>query len=126
VIEWEVYPEVVAEVSNDSLEVFEVVSPEIYYVTFKKDNEIHKAKLNKEGKLIESKKSLTEEKIPKAVTESLANSVYKDWTVISEKEEIKNVAEKEALYRIVVQKDNKKHILYFEKSGKIAKILTPA
>ncbi|MDB5273230.1 MAG: hypothetical protein JWO58_1597 [Chitinophagaceae bacterium] len=125
IIEWETAPEYIVESRNDTTEIFEVVDPEIYIVTLKKDNELTKAKLHRKGQFIESRKSLTKEKFPSSIQETLKKGIYKDWNVTSEGEEIKHVAEKELLYRVVLEKDKQKQVLYFKKDGTLVKTLNP-
>lgn len=123
VVEWDTYPEVITEVNNDSIEVYEIEEPEIYIATFDLDSSKIKAKYNKEGKLLETKKSLTKENLPQKIAASLNTGIYKDWQIISESQEVKSVVMKEPVYKVAIKKGDEKYILYFDKNGNIEKKL---
>jgi hypothetical protein len=64
--------------------------------------------------------------IPQSVKESLANSQYKDWTVVGNKEVIRyyhdnDISSVEQHYRITVEKDKVKRSISFNYQNKNTK-----
>ena len=69
-----------------------------------------------DGTIIQSRTIRKNASLPKSVTQSLAKSQYKDWTVVGDKELIKYWNTKldiEEHYRITVEKDNVKKTISF-------------
>ncbi len=95
--------------------------PEYYEVEFIADNTKHHSVYSKEGKKIATHNNITNAGVPKAVTASLDKGTYKGWKEIGEKEEIEKVATKEKVYKITVEKEGKKHRLFYDASGKMLK-----
>jgi hypothetical protein len=95
--------------------------PEYYVVEFDTDKTPQKAVYNKAGKKIAVNHKVKTEAVPAAVNTSFKNSSYKTWKEVGEKEEIENAATKEKVYKITVEKDGKKHNLYYNAIGKLIK-----
>jgi hypothetical protein len=75
------------------------------------------------GELIESREAAKDVAMPSNVQQELANSQYKDWKVIGDKEIIKyyhdhNTSKVEQHFRLTVQKDDVKKSLSFNYQGK--------
>jgi len=71
-----------------------------------------------DGNLVETREALTNGAIPESVQKALANSQYKDWTVVGNRELIRyyhdhDNSSVEQHYRITVQKDNVKRSISF-------------
>ena len=95
--------------------------PKYYEVEFVKDKKAHKAVYTKEGKKVATHHKVKVEVVPMAVTKSLENSAYKGWKETAEKEEVEKVTTKEKVYKITVEKDSKKHHLFYDSNGKLLK-----
>lgn len=95
--------------------------PEYYVVEFVKDKTKHKAVYTKEGKKVAVHHKVKAEAVPTAVNTSIKNGIYKTWKETDEKEEIENVTSKEKVYKMTVEKDDKKHYLYYDSAGKLLK-----
>jgi hypothetical protein len=95
--------------------------PEYYVVEFAKDKVQHKAVYTKEGKKVAIHHKVKAEAVPAAVNTSLKSGIYKTWKETGEKEEIEKVTTKEKVYKITVEKDGKKHNLYYDSAGKLLK-----
>jgi hypothetical protein len=71
-----------------------------------------------DGNLVETREAFTNGAIPESVQKALANSQYKDWTVVGNRELIRyyhdhDNSSVEQHYRITVQKDNVKRSISF-------------
>ncbi len=93
------------------------VKPDRYEVTMKKaDGTDLFAVYSKEGTLIATREIFVNRPLPESVKEKLANSIYKDWAVVGNKEIIKYYYDKNSVeqhYRITVTKDNVKRSISF-------------
>jgi hypothetical protein len=77
-----------------------------------------------DGNLIETREMSKNINIPRAIQEKLANSQYKDWTVVGSKEIIKyyhdhNAKNVEQHLRLTVEKDNVKRSISFNDQASI-------
>jgi hypothetical protein len=77
---------------------------------------------NANGELIESREAAKDVAMPVNVQKELANSQYKDWKVVGDKEIIKyyldhNVSNVEQHFRLTVEKDNVKKSISFNFQG---------
>ena len=100
--------------------------PEYYEVEYVKDKKNHKAVYTKEGKKVATHHKVKADVVPAAVNTSLGSGTYKSWKETSEKEEIEKVTTKEKIYKITVEKDGKKHHLFYDSTGKLLKDETVA
>jgi hypothetical protein len=97
-----------------------VSNPEFYVVEFTADKTPYKVVYNKEGKKISTYKTSNSE-LPKRVINAMKKGPYKDWVVTKEKEEIWRESDKGKVYKVVVEKDNERHALYYREDGKLLK-----
>ena len=95
--------------------------PEYYLVEFSIGNKVQKTVYNKDGKIVALHNKVQTETVPAAVNTALKNSNYKTWKETEAKEEIKNVKTKDNVYKITVEKDGKKHYLFYDSKGKLLK-----
>jgi hypothetical protein len=119
---WYGYPVLVEETDWYLLDstAYTTSSPE-YYVTEFVTNEVpQKVMYNKSGKKVAMYKNL-KGNCPKEVTEALNRSVYKNWKLLNEKEEISEGKGQAKIYKLTVQKDNEKHLLYYRSNGTLLK-----
>lgn len=93
------------------------VKPDRYEVSMKTDNGSDLfAVYSNEGKLIATREVFVNKPLPENIKEKLANSIYKDWTVVGNKEIIKYYYDKNSVdqhFRITVAKDNVKRTISF-------------
>ena len=96
--------------------------PENYIVEFTKNNVKHKAFYTKAGKKIATH-TMINANVPKLVTDAVAKSQYKSWTLLEEKEEILKDGDSDLLkvYKVEVRKGKEKHALFYDMEGKLMK-----
>lgn len=96
--------------------------PEYFEIDFNKDNTPYKTIYTNSGNKIAVHKSLGSD-LPKAVSDSISKSAYKDWTIGKDNEEIYKDADKDQMkvYKVNIEKGNDKHILFFQQDGKLLK-----
>lgn len=97
-----------------------VSNPEYYVVEFTADKAPYKVVYSKEGKKISTYKT-SESELPRAVINAMKKGAYKDWVVLKEKEEIWRESDKRKIYKVVVEKGNERHALYYREDGKLLK-----
>jgi hypothetical protein len=78
------------------------------------------------GDLVETREVFKNNPLPQSVKESLANSQYKDWTVVGNNEVIRyyhdhDNTSAEQHYRVTVMKDNVKRSISFNYQNKVTK-----
>lgn len=93
------------------------VQPDRYEVSMKTDNgsELF-AVYSSDGKLIATREVFVNKALPASVKEKIANSIYKDWTVVGNKEIIKYYYDKNSVdqhFRVTLAKDNVKRTISF-------------
>jgi hypothetical protein len=61
--------------------------------------------------------------LPKAIMDSIKNSDYQSWTIGPDKEQVFRDSEMDQMkiYRLVMEKGDKKHTIYFQPNGKMLK-----
>jgi hypothetical protein len=96
-------------------------NPATYIVAFAKDSTPYKAIYSKAGERIATHKSISV--LPDVVSSTVSNGDYKTWTIRKEKEEIFKDKDSDNLkvYKVTVEKDTHKHILYFQSDGALMK-----
>ena len=95
--------------------------PDFYEVTVKLSHGgTIDAVYNKEGKMLRSKELLKSMELPENVAKSIENGEYKDCRIVGDKLKITNAENQmpHTYYSVVVEKNNKKHTLYYDKNGK--------
>lgn len=95
--------------------------PEYYEVEYVKDKKTNKAVYNKEGKKVATHTKLNADVMPAAVKTAIDSSTYKSWEQTDEKEEIEKITTSEKVYKITVEKNGKKHNLFYNEMGKLLK-----
>jgi hypothetical protein len=62
--------------------------------------------------------------LPASVIQAIWQGRYKFWTLTKDREQIfkDSKSDKIKVYRVVVKKDNEKHVLYFQQDGKLLKV----
>lgn len=100
------------------------VRPDRYEVSMKTDNgsDLY-AVYSNEGKLIATREVFVNKPLPENIKEKLANSIYKDWTVVGNKEIIKYYYDKNSVdqhFRITVAKNNVKRTISFNDEAESA------
>ena len=95
-------------------------NPEYYVVDFFGDSTKQKAIYSKSGKKIAIHKHLISE-LPRAVSDAINKSEYKNWTIGKNNEEIFEDKNEMKVYKIEVEKGSEKHHLYFHQNGKLLK-----
>jgi hypothetical protein len=98
------------------------VKPDLYEVTWKskKGNDLY-AVYSANGNLIASRELLRDVLVPPSVQKSLANSKYKDWKIVGDKELIRYYHDKNSVeqhFRLTVEKDNVKRSISFNYQAK--------
>jgi hypothetical protein len=101
---------------------YSAMNPEYYMVEFTKDKAPHKVVYSKEGKKVATHKKVYTE-VPSAISNEMIKGPYKGWKIANEKEEIFKDSDSDQMkvYKLTVEKDNMKHILYYLPSGKLIK-----
>jgi hypothetical protein len=95
--------------------------PEYYVVEFTKDGTPYKVIYSKEGKKVATHKTIMVGDVPKAVADALNKSAYKSWMIKKEREEIFRDKADMKVYKVVVEKGNEKHVLFYQEDGKLLK-----
>jgi hypothetical protein len=94
-------------------------NPRNYIVKFKMDNVQHTVIYCKTGKKIATHRALNVA-LPKVIVNTLSHGKYKNWTLAKEKEEIiKEADKKDIVYKVKVEREKERHILYFDSLGKL-------
>ena len=108
--EWYVYvPSVIAE-----------TEPAFYVVEFTNQDEVpYKVVYSKDGKRVTTYRG--NNVLPKAVTDAIKKSPYKDWALTKDKEEMWKDSDNKKVYKVVMEKGSKKHVLYYQEDGKLLK-----
>jgi len=96
--------------------------PAYYVIESVTDNIPYKVVYSKTGKKIAVHKSLKSD-LPKAVSATIANSKYKTWKLVNEKEEIFKDTDKDKIkvYKVDVVSGKEEHILFIQTDGKLLK-----
>lgn len=99
-----------------------VESPRYYIVEFKSDTILHRLTYNTLGEKINTYKNI-DIKIQTEIAKTLINSKYKNWEITNEKEEIFRDLDLDILtvYKIEIQKNNKKRYLFYTENGLLIK-----
>jgi hypothetical protein len=102
--------------------LFEYVSPDFYVVEFDKDNAYHRVIYSKEGKKVAVHKKMTSE-LPKAITDAISKTRYRNWAVTKEKEEIfRDLSlDKIKVYKVEVKNSRERHQLFYSAEGNLLK-----
>jgi hypothetical protein len=97
--------------------------PENYVVVFRHKRILTKAIYSKDGKKIAVHQDMNAP-LPASVTRSIREGLYKSWILTKDREQIfkDSKSDKIIVYRVVVKKDNEKHVLYFQQNGKLLKV----
>jgi hypothetical protein len=100
--------------------LYEYEHPEYYIVEFTQDQTKQKAIYSKVGKRLSVHKTMVAE-LPKAITDAVAKSSYKTWTIAADKEEIFKDPEGDQMnvYKIEVDKGKLRHHLFYQKNGRL-------
>ena len=97
-------------------------SPEYYLVNLKDEKEHFKAVYDSSGKLLSSKTTIIESKLPMKVTSAIA-SRYPGWVIVNTIEKITTEENSiKEVYHVEVQKDQLFKTLFFDKNGNIVKV----
>lgn len=99
-----------------------VESPKYYIVEFKSDTILHRLTYNTLGEKINTYISI-DNKIQTKIAKTLIDSKYKNWEITNEKEEIFRDLDLDILtvYKIEIQKNNKKRYLFYTENGLLIK-----
>ena len=99
-----------------------VESPRYYIVEFKSDTILHRLTYNTLGEKINTYISI-DNKIQTKIAKTLIDSKYKNWEITNEKEEIFRDLDLDILivYKIEIQKNNKKRYLFYTENGLLIK-----
>ncbi len=102
------------EINNNSMDT----RPNMYAVHIKtSDGSWVDAVFSKDGKLIRSKEVIKNSELPAPIINAIEKSKYHDWGITDDRVVIKDNKNKTICYSVQVQKDNKKHNLYFDANG---------
>jgi hypothetical protein len=93
-------------------------APEYFLVEFTYDNTAYKVVYSRAGKRMTMYKTYRSD-LPKPVLVALNKSDYKDWKMTDEKEEIWRDSYNKKVYKLVMEKGNEKHTLYYRQDGKL-------
>lgn len=91
--------------------------PELYEVHIKTDHGTIDAIYTGDGKLVRSKEVLKDVELPDKVINALEKSEYKNCRIVQDKLKITNAKNNQLYYTIFVEKDGKRHAIYFDKDG---------
>ena len=99
-----------------------VESPKYYIVEFKSDTILHRLTYNTLVEKINTYISI-DNKIQTKIAKTLIDSKYKNWEITNEKEEIFRDLDLDILtvYKIEIQKNNKKRYLFYTENGLLIK-----
>ncbi|MBD0256213.1 MAG: PepSY-like domain-containing protein [Cytophagales bacterium] len=107
--------------------VYEVIEkvPAYYLVEFTESGTPRKTIFNKKGEKAATRRTVKEADLPKAVTDGLHRSAFKDWKVVGEREEVTRHRDKQKVYKLEVEKGTEKRFLFFDPAGKLMHETTP-
>lgn len=96
----------------------ESAQPVLYAVEMKTtEGSTIDAVYNENGKLLREKEVLKGVELPTPVIKALDNTEYKNYKIVGDKLKITNVNNNMKYYSVAVEKNNKKHRLYFDQNG---------
>ena len=97
-------------------------SDNFYIAEFTNKDTITRAVYDKNGQKIALHQEFRGE-LPEAITDSIKEGDYRSWTMAQEKEQIfkDSRIDQIKVYRVVMEKGDKKHTLYFQQNGKMLK-----
>jgi hypothetical protein len=93
--------------------------PDYYSMTMKGDKIHLQAVYDSTGKLVRSREIVKDTELPNAIGKALASGEYKNWTIATDKEVIKNSDTGTAHYKVKVEQGRRKELLYFDANGTI-------
>jgi hypothetical protein len=96
---------------------YDLDQPEYYETDYTKDGKKYRIIYDRYGNKVQTSIIVSDAEIPKAIFEKLQSGEYKDWMKMPHKEMV--IRGDVKMYKIRVQKVNKKHILFFNPEGKI-------
>jgi hypothetical protein len=128
VVEWYSYPYYwdfeTGDLALDSLNyVIEYEYPEYYEVEIMEENKKKRSVFSRSGKLIQTRTAVAKEELPAVVLDAFNTSIYKNWSIISEREFVRFWEPNLDLYAITVKKGKQRSVLYYDgKTGKLVQI----
>jgi hypothetical protein len=104
----------------DTIESYdkEYFAPEYYELVYIRDNDTYSSVYSKSGKHMHTRRAIKDSELPPAVSKAFRKTMFKDWEVVGEKEEITKKDPDKTIYRIKVKKGNETHVLLYDQNGK--------
>lgn len=100
--------------------VFTDLNPKYYIVDVVKYEQPYKIIYSKEGKKIASHKIIYFT-LPKPISLAISKSAYSNWKLSEEKEEITKDGDSTLVYKVSVERNKEKHILFYQIDGVLLK-----
>jgi hypothetical protein len=104
----------------DTIESFdqEYFAPEYYELVYIRDEDTYNSVYSKNGKHMHTRRTIKDSELPPPVSKAFKKTMFKDWDVVGEKEEITKKDPDKIIYRIKVKKGHETHVLLYDQNGK--------